>query len=73
VCRLNKVQEGFIQGIFTAEESRQRTLEAREKVENDIVDFDPWGALLLMAHSMDHSRDIIPARVRSNATLGTSM
>ena len=30
---LKKVQEGFMQGIFTSEESRYRTLEAREKVE----------------------------------------
>ena len=30
---LAKVQEGFVLGIFTAEESRQRSMEAREKVE----------------------------------------
>lgn len=30
---LTKVQEGYIQGIFTSEESRQRSMEARERAE----------------------------------------
>ena len=30
---ITKVQEGFVNGIFTTEEARTRTLEARERIE----------------------------------------